>query len=246
MKLVKALLRKVARGFGLLEGFLNDSNYSSAEIPRPKKFTHTSKLSYISSLYDKEGMQILEIGSSDSYRPNWLRPFLNNANYIGFDIRQGANVDVVGDAHQLSSYFNPDTFDCIVSCATFEHLRCPWLVAEEISKVLKPNGIVCIETHFSYNAHERPWNYFQFSDEALKVLFNLDLGFEVIDYGLDLPLRARFSSDCPEYLRFKEVGNMFTHSYLVARKIRNFKPEFNWRDYAFQLSSTYKHLPTCK
>ena len=57
------------------------------------------------------------------------------ASYVGFDFYPGENVDVVGDAHKLSSYFGHDEkFDLIFSSAVFEHLHMPWIVAQEIQK----------------------------------------------------------------------------------------------------------------
>lgn len=44
----------------------------------------------------------------------------------------------------------------------------PWKVSIEIIKLLKINGCVFIETHYSYSTHERPWHFFQFSQNARK------------------------------------------------------------------------------
>ena len=50
--------------------------------------------------------------------------------------------------------------------------------------------------------------------------FNKDLGFEHIESGLDLPLRARFSIKNPKYLRMKELYSAMSHSYYVGKKIK--------------------------
>jgi 2-polyprenyl-3-methyl-5-hydroxy-6-metoxy-1,4-benzoquinol methylase len=52
-------------------------------------------------------------------------------------------VDIVGDAHKLSSYFeNGKQFDIVFSSAVFEHFAMPWIVATEIAKILKVGGFV--------------------------------------------------------------------------------------------------------
>ena len=56
--------------------------------------------------------------------------------------------------------------------ACFEHFAMPWLVAPEIASLLKVGGILFVETHFSYSSHERPWNFIQFSDMDLRILFS--------------------------------------------------------------------------
>ena len=121
----------------------------------------------MSQNFNKPGLNILEVGSWNVTGSN-RRQFFSHANYVGFDYYDGENVDVVGDAHKLSYYFeDEEKFDLIFSSAVFEHLHMPWVAAEQISKLLKPGGHVFIETHFSFSSHERPWHFFQFSDMAL-------------------------------------------------------------------------------
>ena len=99
------------------------------------------------------------------------------------------------------------------------------------------DGHVCIETHFSFSEHELPWHFFQFNSRALEVLFCTDLGFEIVDSGLDTPIVGRFSHYAAEYLSGKLVYNLFCHSSLIAKKVKaiseteNGKP-FDWRKVA--------------
>ena len=87
-------------------------------------------------------MRILEIGSREVTGPSDARRELRDAEYVGFDFYPGDNVDVVGDAHKLSSYFGGgEKFDIIFSHACFEHFAMPWVVATEIAKLLKVGGL---------------------------------------------------------------------------------------------------------
>tara|TARA_B100000768_G_scaffold153806_1_gene150183 strand:+ start:490 stop:834 length:345 start_codon:yes stop_codon:yes gene_type:complete len=62
-------------------------------------------------------------------------------------------------------YFNnEEKFDLIFCSAVFEHLYMPWVAAKHMAELLKVGGHIFVETHFSHVAHERPWNFFQFSD----------------------------------------------------------------------------------
>lgn len=144
----------------------------------------------------------------------------------------GANVDVVGDAHCLSSYFAPGSFDLVISFAVFEHLAMPWIVAEEISKILKVGGHVAVETHFSFSEHELPWHYFQFNSNALGALFNEELGFRCIDRGHDTPMVGRFASGAAPYLVGSGVGNLWCHYSIISKKIKEVvisDQVFEWR-----------------
>lgn len=103
----------------------------------------------------------------------------------------------------------------------------PWLVATEIAKLLKVGGTLFVETHFSFSAHERPWNFFQFSDMGLRVLFPEALGFECIEAGMSNPIVGRFSSLADEYLRNQPVSGLYCHSEYLGRKTREVAG-FDW------------------
>ena len=94
-------------------------------------------------------MSILEIGSREVTGPSQARKEFSQSEYIGFDYYPGDNFDIVGDAHNLSSYFcEGKRFDIIYSRACFEHFAMPWIVAVEISKLLKVGGLV-LSKHIS-------------------------------------------------------------------------------------------------
>jgi SAM-dependent methyltransferase len=173
-------------------------------------------------------MRILEIGSREVTGESYARKGFINAHYTGFDFYPGRNVDIVGDAHKLSSYFaDNEKFDIIYSVACFEHFAMPWIVATEIAKMLKVGGIVFVETHFSFVTHERPWNFFQFSDMALKTLFSSALGFECMDVGMSNPIVGRFSSFADGYLKNTFLSGLYCHSSYLGKKVRDAK-DFDW------------------
>ena len=207
---------------------LFDKSYLLKEIRAPRLVSHQKWQNYIYEIGNKPGLKILEIGSREVTGHSNARKQLSNAEYIGFDYYAGPNVDVVGDAHKLSSYFKEGTqFDIIYSSACFEHFAMPWLVASEIAKLLKVGGIVFVETHFSFVAHERPWHFFHFTDIALKTLFSPTLGFECLDSGMSNPIVGRFSSLADKYLRNKSLKGLYCHSEYLGKKIRNVQ-DFDW------------------
>ncbi len=205
-----------------------DANYIKPDVPSPKYVSHDKWKDYLFEVGNKKGLKILEVGSREVTGESNARDGFSAAEYTGFDFYDGRNVDVVGDAHKLSSYFeNGEQFDIIYSSACFEHFAMPWLVASEISKLLKVGGMVFIETHFSFSSHERPWNFFQFSDMALKVLFSEALGIECVDSGMSNPIVGRFSSLADRHLKNKPVTGLYCHSEFLGVKRREVK-NFDW------------------
>lgn len=129
-------------------------------------------------------MPVLEIGSREVTSRSDARKHFSEAEFVGFDNYPGANVDVVGDAHKLSSDFKQDEkFDIIYSSACFEHFAMPWVVALEIEKLLKVGGVVFVETHFSFSSHERAWNFFQFNDMGSGLYSRMRLASSVLKPG---------------------------------------------------------------
>lgn len=198
---------------------LDRSLYAFPLKNKPRIAYHGNLYSYLATFANDARFRILEIGSREVVSASIWKYFVPNCDYVGFDVLPGKNVDVVGDAHKLSEHFEPESFDVVIALAVFEHLAMPWVVAEEIEKVLKPGGLVLIETHFSFNEHESPWHFFQFNKNGLESLFNPGLGFEVIDSGMDTPMVGRFAFDAAEYLRGRPIAELFCHSSIIARKV---------------------------
>ncbi len=211
-------------------GSFSDRFLLARDVPLSKRVSHKNWRQYLYSIGNKQGMRILEIGSREVTGPSDARKSFSMAEYVGFDFYPGKNVDAVGDAHKLSSYFSDQKrFDIIYSSACFEHFAMPWIVALEIAKLLKVGGLVFVETHFSYASHERPWNFFQFSDMALKVLFSEALGFECIEAGMSNPMVGRFSALADRCLRYQPIKGLFCHSEYLGRKVKDVD-FFDWRN----------------
>jgi hypothetical protein len=133
--------------------------------------------------------KVLEIGSRQVVPGGQSkRSLFPDCSYVGFDYYGDENTNVIGDAHELSKFFGRE-FDAVFSLAVFEHFAMPWVVAAEINKVLKVGGLTFHSTHFAFPLHERPWDFWRYTDQALRVLFSPPLGFEVIRCDFDTPAR---------------------------------------------------------
>lgn len=118
------------RKFPLLIESKFDKSFLANDVPMSKIVSHGNWKEYICEVGNKPGMRILEVGSREVTGESDFRSRLVEAEYVGFDYYSGKNVDVVGDAHRLSSYFEgQDKFDLIFSSSCFEHFAMPWVVA---------------------------------------------------------------------------------------------------------------------
>lgn len=122
----------------LTTGFCGPLDASFFDNDRAPKIAFHGRIHpWLGSMYNEPSFNVLEIGSRSVCSDSLWKSHFPRCRYTGFDVLQGKNVNVVGDAHRLSDYFEPRSFDLVISFAVLEHLAMPWVVAEEISKVLK-------------------------------------------------------------------------------------------------------------
>lgn len=113
---------------------------------------------------------VLDVGSLDvngSYRPMLTA---RGYEYLGVDIQSGKGVDMVVEPY---SYPFPDNhFDLVISGSCMEHVERPWLWIPELTRVLKPGGLLAIVTHHTFPFHEYPHDCYRFWPRAFEVLFD--------------------------------------------------------------------------
>jgi len=138
---------------------------------------------------------ILELGVFQSVpgrstmHKDWF-PFART--YHGADIQAGIDVDIVCDVHNMSTVIGLERYDIVISCSTFEHFKYPHLAAFEISKILKPQGSLFIQTHSTFPIHAYPYDYFRFTEEALSGCFGTKNGITVkkTDYAFPATINS--------------------------------------------------------
>ncbi len=134
--------------------------------------------------------------------------------YVGLDIKEGPNVDVVGDAHDLVDAVGRDGFDAVFSIATFEHLAMPWKAVLAVNQVL-------ISKAWSIWArapglHEHPVDFWRFSDQAWRALFNKATGFEIVEVAMGEPANG---ADHGQERPPRRPPARLPHLSVLARKI---------------------------
>lgn len=84
-----------------------------------------------------EFRRVLLLGCGDGGE----RPFLEGRGFqtVAFDIRRSPGTDFVADAHRLP--LEDDCVDLVISMQVLEHVHSPWLVVDEIGRVLRPGGM---------------------------------------------------------------------------------------------------------
>ncbi len=120
------------------------------------------------------GKRVLNLGSGIGQFDHYLS---KGVKAINLDISPSIrSLHVIADAQFLP--FKGDCFDIVYSIAVLEHLKKPWVVTDEIFRVLHPGGYVVLELPFLNLIHDEH-DYFRFTDKGIRSLFD-ERRFDVI------------------------------------------------------------------
>jgi SAM-dependent methyltransferase len=122
--------------------------------------------------------ETLDLGAGNAKYRHIIKP--KTSKYVTFDMVPGPHIDIVGDI--LNFPIPDESFDTVVSTQVLEHVRKPWVMASEIGRVLRKNGIVIASAPFLVPYHADPHDYFRYTKEGMSALFT-ENGFEVVECG---------------------------------------------------------------
>lgn len=143
-------------------------------FPEPK-FTRCRNLKLFDWMnMNAPGKKVLNLGSGVGSFDRYLSKDITSVNLDIDFARPG--LDVVADAHFLP--FKDASFDIVYSIAVLEHVKKPWVVADEIARILRPGGHVVLELPFLNVIHDKH-DYFRFTDRGIRSMFD-DKRFEAV------------------------------------------------------------------
>lgn len=131
--------------------------------------------------------------------------------YIGTDFEVGEDVDFIADLHTISKdirkYPNiPQKYDIIISCATYEHIRNPFIVSKELYNLLNEGGLIFIHSVNCFPIHSFPFDYWRYTIEALEAVL-VDAGFKIIDSAYQFPAKIE-SVESPTLINYPAYLNV--------------------------------------
>lgn len=132
--------------------------------------------------------------------------------WTGTDIFEGDGVDIVGDLQTLWQTCDLK-FDGIFCPAVLEHIERPWTAVHSMAQLLKPGGVLYIQTHQTFPLHGYPSDFYRFSEPALRSLC-FDSGLVTLAAGYDGPCTITPAS-CPVW---NPVAESFLNVTICAIK----------------------------
>lgn len=148
--------------------------------------SHALSDEFVNRVRTSPGAKLLDVGGRSRSRVDRSQQF-PGVETVVLDIVPGDNVDIVGDAHELSRLFPEGHFDFVYSVSVFEHLAMPWKVVCEMNRIMKTGALGLVHSHQTIGMHDVPWDFYRFSDTAWSSLFNGQTGFELLGSVTDDP-----------------------------------------------------------
>lgn len=188
---------------------------------------HQSSLEHIHNLVRqhldrKASLTVMDIGSYDvngSYKqffdaPGWT--------YTGVDLAAGPNVDVVlSSPYRLP--FQSHSVDVIVSGQAFEHVEFFWLTWLEMTRVLKPGGLIFLVAPSRGPEHRYPQDCWRFYPDGYRALASFG-GLELVSANTDWePHADEFSApwgDTVGVFRQPAMGFLIRMKKIIIQNLR--------------------------
>jgi hypothetical protein len=209
----------------LRAGPISSSSWSHQRPPPTQPGLFAAQQLAFNTMVDygnSEGRLVCEVGSRNVAPESTTKRalFPRSERYIGVDIHDAANVDVVGDAHFLHEMLGEASADVVFSGAVLEHLSHPWLFSAAVNRSLKLGGLTFHATHQAWPIHEEPNDFWRFSDEGLKVLFGPETGFKTLSSGMHNRSFMYSEERSGEFARLPFFA-CYSHVFILAEKVRD-------------------------
>ncbi len=118
----------------------------------------------------KSEVRVLDVGSYDvngSYRHLFDE---QKYDYTGLDMEDGPNVDVVLANPYDWDAIETDSFDVVISGQALEHIEFFWKTMEEMTRVLKKDGLLCLISPNGFAEHRYPVDCYRFFTDGMLAL----------------------------------------------------------------------------
>lgn len=137
---------------------------------------NVNQLFFIKKNINKLKGPFLEVGSKDYGSTQNIRSLLvEHSDYLGVDLSEGEGVDLVLDLVQdfdsIDKALGEKRFNTIFCLSVIEHCEQPFIMAENLTKLLSDGGHIVISVPFAWKYHGYPSDYWRFTHNGVMKLF---------------------------------------------------------------------------
>ena len=161
------------------------------------------RMEWFAKTYMKDGKErsVLDVGSYD-VNGSYKEIFKDiGAEYYGLDMEDGPNVDICPKNAYSWDEIESDKYDVVISGQALEHIEFFWITMEEMIRVTKKGGLICIIAPNGFGEHRYPvdcWRFFTDGMIALARYFDLELIHAHTNRAPTAKDSCWFSEDCAD------------------------------------------------
>ena len=134
-----------------------------------------NQMDFIRSHRDLFAGPVLEVGSHDYGSTQNVRSLFADADYTGIDMNPGPGVDLPLDLTrpfaEIDMALGGRRFGTIFCLSVLEHCDQPFVMADNMTRLLAPGGRIYLSVPFAWKFHGYPSDYWRFTHEGVKKLF---------------------------------------------------------------------------
>lgn len=127
--------------------------------------------------------KVLSIGSQqdeDREGSKYRHYFSNAESYTTSEVSAEAGCDLVLDVRNMPEVPS-DSYDCIYCSGVLEHVDDYQAALNEMTRVLKPGGVMLLGVPFRQAIHHAPRDFWRFTEGALRYLLEARYEIRVLD-----------------------------------------------------------------
>lgn len=177
------------------------------------------------SRYGIHGGTVVDVGCMDVN--GTYRSLFPECRYIGVDMEAGPGVDVV--AHKSYRYpIASSSADLVISGQAFEHIEFFWLAWLEMSRIVRPRGLIFLLAPSRGPEHRYPVDCWRFYPDGFRALAKWS-GVQLVEVSTDWeddpePDSAPWGDTVGVFRRFPESLAGRVRRSLLRRSLRLFGP----------------------
>ena len=133
---------------------------------------------YKKYIRERKHLSVCDVGSYDVN--GTFKPIFRKHKYIGLDIIEGPNVDIVS-SDEYKYPFLDETFNVVISGSTIEHVKniFKWII--ELKRITKRRGTLCIIGPSRFQQHNYPVDCWRIYPDGMKFLLEEIAGLNVLE-----------------------------------------------------------------
>jgi hypothetical protein len=125
---------------------------------------------FLEKLLPRVDGPVIEVGAKDYGSTVSFRD-LYPGKYVGVDLEAGKGVDMVVDLSAGLGELQEGHFALAICCSVLEHTPTPWVMAANLTRLLRSGGAIYVSVPWVWRYHAYPDDYFRFSPRAVQSLF---------------------------------------------------------------------------